>query len=30
VTTRVKHVRLLTLIHRKSEWNPATGLPVSM
>ena len=30
VTIRVKHVRLLTLIHRASEWDPNSGLPVSL
>ena len=30
VQLRIKHIRLLTLIHRKSEWDPSSGLPISM
>ena len=29
IQTRVKHSRLLTLLHRKNEWHPGTGLPIS-
>ena len=30
VTNQTKHKRLLVLVHRKSEWNQSSGIPVSI
>ena len=30
VTNQTKHKRLLVLVHRKSEWNQLSGIPVSI
>ena len=30
VQLQTKHKRLLVLVHRKSEWNPSSGLPIAL
>ena len=30
VQLQTKHKRLLVLVHRQSEWNPSSGLPIAL